>query len=474
MTRPFPNEVPRWPNRVLAVLVPLTLAACAGVPPQAVQDGITPWTTRIATNAPALAIEEVSQAQLRRERARLLSSVLDERAALTLALQGSTRTQALLAEGWAAQAAAAERGAAPSVHIALERIIHGDERSYGQSLGLGLVDWLTWPARQGLAQQQQAVQRLKLSQDLLGLHVAVRQQWLRSVAAVQLVTYHEQVREAAEASAELARRMQQVGNFSRLQRAREQAFLSEATAQLARAMLQATQEREALVRLLGLNTEEAQQLRLPARLPDVPRTVRSTAETTRAAQAERLDLALAHAQWQAAARTQSLAWTAAADIGLTLGREREGSSRSRSAEIEWHLPLLDSWRLRQQSRSAEALAASHRLELAAAEAGSQLRERYASYRTSHELAVHARDELVPLRKTITDEMLLKYNGMLVGVFELLADARSQVGAVITAIEAQRDFWIADAALDAAILGVPAAAADLSAAKSEPGRANPGH
>lgn len=46
--------------------------------------------------------------------------------------------------------------------------------------------------------------------------------------------------------------------------------------------------------------------------------------------------------------------------------------------------------------------------------------------------------------------------------------------MITAIEAQRDFWIANAARDAAILGVPAAAADMSAAKSEPGRANPGH
>lgn len=474
MTHASPRERPPWPSRLLLALLPLTLVACAGLTPQAVQEGIAPWTGRIDTVAPPLAVDEAARAQLQRERARLLSVELDERSALTLALQTSTRVQALLAEGWAMQAATAERGAAPSVNLALERVIHGDERSYGQTLGISLVDWLTWPARQGLAQQQLAVQRLKLAQDLLGLHAAVRQQWLRSVAAQQLVSYHEQVRVAAEAGAELARRMQQVGNFSRLQRAREQAFLSESTAQLARAMLQATQEREALVRLLGLNSEEAQQLRLPARLPDVPRTVRSTEATTRAAQAERLDLALAHAQWQAAARTRAMAWTAGADIGLKLGRERDGATRSRSAEIEWHLPLLDSLLLRQQSRSAEALAAAHRLELAAAEAASQLRERYASYRTSHELAVQARDELVPLRKTITDEMLLKYNGMLIGVFDLLADARSQVGAVITAIETQRDFWIADAALDAAILGVPAAAADLSAAKSEPARANPGH
>jgi len=70
---------------------------------------------------------------------------------------------------------------------------------------------------------------------------------------------------------------------------------------------------------------------------------------------------------------------------------------------------------------------------------------------------------VPLKRLITDEMLLKYNGMLVGVFELLADARAQVGAVIAAIEAQRDFWLADAALNAAIIGAPSTSAPMAAA-----------
>ena len=47
-----------------------------------------------------------------------------------------------------------------------------------------------------------------------------------------------------------------------------------------------------------------------------------------------------------------------------------------------------------------------------------------------------------------------YNGMLIGVFELLADAREQVSGVITAIEAQRDFWLADAALSSTLIGKP--------------------
>jgi hypothetical protein len=61
---------------------------------------------------------------------------------------------------------------------------------------------------------------------------------------------------------------------------------------------------------------------------------------------------------------------------------------------------------------------------------------------------------VPLRKTIADENALRYNGMLIGVFELLADAREQIGSVVQAIDAQRDFWLADAALNATLIGKP--------------------
>ena len=68
------------------------------------------------------------------------------------------------------------------------------------------------------------------------------------------------------------------------------------------------------------------------------------------------------------------------------------------------------------------------------------------------MAKHYRDEVVPLRKRISDEVLLRYNGMLASVFELLTDARAQVGSVNAAIQAQRDFWIAETNLQAAING----------------------
>ena len=57
-------------------------------------------------------------------------------------------------------------------------------------------------------------------------------------------------------------------------------------------------------------------------------------------------------------------------------------------------------------------------------------------------------------KVIADENVLRYNGMLIGVFELLADARDQVATVQAAIDAEQQFWLADAALQASVIGRP--------------------
>ena len=96
--------------------------------------------------------------------------------------------------------------------------------------------------------------------------------------------------------------------------------------------------------------------------------------------------------------------------------------------------------------------AVHRTADTAVRARSEVREAWSSYHTAYGLAKHYRDDIVPLRKKISEEVLLRYNGMLSSVFELLADAREQIASVNAAIEAQRDFWLADADLQAAING----------------------
>jgi hypothetical protein len=57
-----------------------------------------------------------------------------------------------------------------------------------------------------------------------------------------------------------------------------------------------------------------------------------------------------------------------------------------------------------------------------------------------------------LQTIISEEMLRRYNGMLVDAFPLLENARKRVLLQAAAIEAKRDYWLADTDLRAAISG----------------------
>jgi hypothetical protein len=83
-------------------------------------------------------------------------------------------------------------------------------------------------------------------------------------------------------------------------------------------------------------------------------------------------------------------------------------------------------------------------QLFAPEARSELRSSYTAYRNAYDLAKHYRDEVLPLRKIIAEETTLRYNGMFIGVFELLAENREQAKMVIASIAATQAFWQADA------------------------------
>lgn len=106
---------------------------------------------------------------------------------------------------------------------------------------------------------------------------------------------------------------------------------------------------------------------------------------------------------------------------------------------------------------------------AAVNARSEVREAYNYYRTTYDIARHYRDEIVPLNKRIADENLFRYNGMLIGVFELLADARAQIASVNSYIESLRDFWIAQSDLQMALIGKPSLTVGARAAIAATGR-----
>ena len=139
---------------------------------------------------------------------------------------------------------------------------------------------------------------------------------------------------------------------------------------------------------------------------------------------------------------------------LELSVLRDGAARG--YEVEVRLPVFDWGDLERKALKGRTLSAAHELEATLRAAGSHLRESYSTYLAAHAVARSYLDEVVPLRRKISEENLLRYNGMLIGVFELLTDAREQIGAVKSAIDSQQQFWLADAALQSALVGQPSA------------------
>ena len=125
-------------------------------------------------------------------------------------------------------------------------------------------------------------------------------------------------------------------------------------------------------------------------------------------------------------------------------------------ELGIRIPVFDWGGSQRAAMNAQSLAAASRYDGVVRGAASQLRESYSAYRTGYDLARHYRDEIVPLRKTMQEENVLRYNGMLIGVFELLADTREQIAGVMAAINAQQQFWLADAGLSSSLIGKPMA------------------
>jgi outer membrane protein TolC len=406
----------------------------------------------------------------------LLAKPLTADDAVQLALLNNRGLQAAFAELGVTEAEVVQAGQLPNPGFSFARFKRGDEVELERGFHVNLARLIAMPMIRQVESRRFARTQGETAMAVLSLAAETRKAYFNALAAEETVRFMSQVKQAAEAGAELARRMQQVGNFTKLQRAREQAFHADATLNLVRAEQAQRSTRERLTRLLGVWGEQAA-FRLPERLPDLPKAADERPDIERVAMAQRLDVQAAKLAAEQTAQNLGLTKTTRFINVLELGVMRNASNQAstqRGWEIGVELPLFDWGEARAARAQALYMQAMDRAAETAINARSEVREAYGAYRTAYDIAVHQRDELVPLRKLIAEENLLRYNGMLIGVFELLADARLQIASVNSYIEALRDFWIAQADLDMALIGKPSLGAAAGPVMATGDAASAGH
>jgi len=432
------------------------LAGCAGFSADGGLGPVQQAASQHLNKDIAWARSDADQDRIDLRVAELLRTPLTADSAVQIALLNHRGLQARFHDIGLSEAELVQSTRLPNPGFSFGRLQRGDEREIERAWHFSLASLIAMPWRRDAATQRLAATQTEVASAVLAHAADTRRAWLQAVAAQEGVRYSAQVMRAAEASAELARRMQQVGNFSALQRAREQAFYADAALGVARAEQAERAAREKLTRLLGLWGAQTGFV-LPERLPDLPPQARELPDVERMAIAQRLDLQAARrevamlAGQQGAERVQRLAANA------ELGAQRNSSNElptQRGWELGFEIPLFDWGGARNAAAEHRWRQAAQRATQTAIDARSEVREAYGAYRTAFDVARHHREEIVPLRQKILDENVLRYNGMLIGVFELLADARTQIASVNASIEALRDFWLAEADLDMALVGKP--------------------
>ena len=342
----------------------------------------------------------------------------------------------------------------------------GGYRAIEGMIANNILSLVTRKKRLGIADIHFRQAQLVAAEETLRVATETRRAWVESVAAFESAGLIAQAQGTADAASELAARLGEVGSLNKAEQAREHAFYAELTGQRAQAKLAAELAKEALTRQMGLWGADAVYY-VPNALPQLPRSVAARPKIEAEALGRRVDLSIAKLELEAAAQENGLtdATRYVTDLEIIAGFEAEreaedgevSSETTPQIEVEFDIPIFDSGKARKRKAETAYMRAANELAQMAVNVRSEARSAYLAYTASHQIARHYRDAVLPLRRTIEEEGLLSYNGMITNTFELLADTRARLNSNLLESSARRDFWLADANMVAAVYGGGAAA-----------------
>jgi outer membrane protein TolC len=446
------------PAFVAALLSTLAMSGCATFSPDAgmtvvanvAGDTLKKDVISIRTTDDAEEARNVVQRLLRRS--------LTVESAVQIALLNNKGLQASYNELALAEANMVQESLPPNPTFSIFRIA-GDSALEAERQVVGNILALsTLPFRSGIARQRFQEAQLRAAEETLRLAADVRRTYFHAVAANELAGLLTGAKSTAESTAQLASKLGQTGGLNKLDQAREQVFYAETTAELATVRQDATSSRERLVRLLGLWDGDLG-FRLPQKLPDLPRRPLSLPGIEVDAVEHRIDLQIARIELDALAKslnlTEATRFVTLLDAAGIDRKTRDPDTtpfRERGFDVQFQIPIFDGGEVRVRQAAETYNQAFNRLTEKAVNVRSEARDAFRVYRSAYDIAGHYQREVLPLRKIISDEMQLRFGSMQVDVFAVLTEARLRIASLRAAIEAKREFWLAQSELKTAVNG----------------------
>lgn len=393
--------------------------------------------------------------QARRAVAAWLSEPLTPESAVQVALFRNARLQGAFEELSVAQADLVQAGALSNPMLGIEL------RGPGQPawpLEVHLLDdfmqIVTRALREHVAQAQIEAARARVGQAALDLIHDVQQAFVAVQAGQQSLALQSTLVEASAASAEAAELLLAAGNVLPLEVDHERALDVQARLSLSRARLELLERRERLTTLLGLWGEDTSWT-IAEPLPEAPAAEPPTDDLEQRALAQRLDLAAARQAIEVVARELGVTDATAMVPHFTAGLHFESEpdhTKTTGPSVDFPIPIFDSGKARVARDEARLRQAQQEYVALGVEIRSEVRAASARTAAARERALVLRDELLPLHARRVEESQRLYNGMQLGVFDLLRARQEQVEASREELEARADYWVSRTALERAVGG----------------------
>ena len=443
---------------VSAAFAALLLSGCASFSPDQGMSMVAA-VTGDAIRKDVISIRTADDAELAQDSVkRLLRQTLTEESAVQTALLSNRGLQASYNELAFAEADMVRDSLPPNPTFSIFRIAGGGALEAERQVVGNILALSTLPFRTEIARQRFQQAQLRAAEETLRLAADVRRTYYRAVAANELVGLLTDAKATAESTAQLASKLGQTGALNKLDQAREQVFYAETTADLATLRQDATSSRERLSRLLGL-WDGNLDFRLPSKLPPLPRRPLSQPSIEVDAVEHRVDLQIARIELAALAKSLDL--TGATRFVTLLdvaGVDRKTVDPNGTAfsehgfDVQFQIPIFDGGEVRVRQAGETYNQAFNRLTEKAVNVRSEARDAYRVYRSTYDIARHYQREVLPLRKIISEEMQLRFGSMQDDVFALLTEARQRIASMRAAVEAKREFWLAQSELKTAVNG----------------------
>ena len=446
------------PAAGMGLLLALLLSGCASFSPDHGM-GVVAAVAEQTIRKDVVSIRTEDDAQRTDASARaLLRRPLTVETAVQVALLNNRGLQAAYNELALAEADFVGESLPPNPTFSISRIAGNGALEVERQVVGDILALATLPFRTEIARRRFQQAQLRAAQETLRLAAEVRRAYYRAVGANELVGLLQDAQSTAEATAQLATKLGETGSLNKLDQAREQVFYAETTADLATLRQEAASARERLIRLLGL-WDGRTDIRLPEKLPALPRRPLSLPGIEVDAVGHRIDLQIARIQLTALARSLELTEATRFVTLLEVAgidrktRDPEGPPfRERGLDVQFQIPIFDGGEVRVRQAVEIYNQAFNLLTEKAVNVRSEARDAYKVYRSSYDIAGHYQREVLPLRKIISEEMQLRFSSMQVDVFALLTEARQRIAALRAAIEAKRAFWLAQSELKTAVNG----------------------